>query len=81
MPEDEEYDSMSRTELRVALDEQQKLLADMEEQLTFLLCSTGHHIGGTYRKKRMAEADKQRDLVAMLLAKLDLPPNWNRVKR
>jgi hypothetical protein len=81
MPEYEEYDNMGLSELRAALDEQQRLLADMEEQLTFLLRSTGHHIGGTYRKKRAAEVDQQRALVAMLLARLDLPPTWNRVNR
>jgi hypothetical protein len=79
MPEDAEYDNMDLSELWVALDEQQRLLAEMEEQLTFLLRSTGHHIGGVYRKKRVAEVDQQRALVAMLLAKLDLPPTWNRL--
>jgi hypothetical protein len=79
MSEDEEYDGMGLSELRAALDEQQKLLVDMEEQLTYLLRSTGHHIGGVDRKKRAAEVEKQRALVAMLLAKLDLPPTWNRV--
>jgi hypothetical protein len=81
LPEDEEYDSMSLSELRVALDKQQRLLAEMEEQLTFLLRSTGHHIGGVDRKKRTAEVDRQRALVTMLLAKLDLPASWNRIDR
>jgi hypothetical protein len=79
MSEDEEYDGMGLSELRAALDEQQKLLADMDEQLMYLLSSTGHHIGGVDRKRRTAEVEKQRALVAMLLAKLDLPPTWNRV--
>jgi hypothetical protein len=78
MSEYEEYDGMGLSELRAALDEQQRLLADMEEQLTYLLRSTGHHIGGAYRKKRAAEVEKQRVLVAMLLARLELPPTWNR---
>jgi len=73
--EEEEYDSMGISELQATLDEQQKLLADMEEQLTFLLRSTGHHIGGVYRRKREAQVDKQRALVALLRANLDHTSN------
>jgi hypothetical protein len=74
MPEDEkysEYESMDNSELLAVLTEQKKLLVDMEEQLVYLLHSTGHHIGGTYRRKRELEAEKQRALVALLKDKLE----------
>ena len=70
MPEHEEYDDLNISELKALLVEQERLLADMEEQLAFLLRSTGHHIGGAKRKKDEAKVREQRILVESLCAKI-----------
>ncbi|HHV34246.1 MAG TPA: hypothetical protein GXX59_01515 [Syntrophomonadaceae bacterium] len=68
----DDFRQMSKEDLQSKLAELREIMEDMQEQTTFMLRSTGHHIRGVVRKKQERKLKKLEDLVQRLEKELQI---------
>ena len=68
----EEFRQMSRENLQAKLTELREDYAEMDEQVTFMLRSTGHHIRGVVRKKHERKLKELEELIQTVEKELQI---------